>query len=95
MTTTKLKKTSARAESWIKGYFNSHYFSINQFYGRYSQNKARAESDCIDRMNSINGKGYKVLGGNSSFFTCGYLSDDENTLYIETHCNTFEIPLTD
>ena len=95
MTTTKLNKNTARAENWIKGYFNSHYFTIKQFYGRFSSRKGYAERDCIDRMNSINGKGYKVLGGNSSFFTCGYLSNDENTLYIETHCNTFEIDLRD
>lgn len=43
MTTTKLNKNTARAESWIKGYFNSRYFSINQFYGRYSNRKEYAE----------------------------------------------------
>lgn len=93
MNTTKLNKTTAKAEGWIRGYFNSHFYGVEQFYNRPSYNKIRAERDCIDRMNSINGRGYKVLGGNSSFFTCGYLSEDENTLYIETHCNIFEIDL--
>ena len=93
MNTTKLNRNNARAESWVKNYFNSSYYGVEQFYNRPSYNKIRAEKECINRMLEVNGKGYKVLGGNSSFFTCGYLSDDEKTLYIETHCNTFEIAL--
>lgn len=93
MNTTKLNRTTKRAENWIEGYFRSCYYSIDDFYNRPSYNKIRVEKECINRMLSINGKGYKVLGGNSSFFTCGYLSEDEKTLYIETACNTFEIAL--
>lgn len=91
--TTKLNKTTKRAESWIRAYNNSSYYSIDDFYKSCSSAKYRAEDDCKKRMLSIHGYGYKVLGGNSSFFTCGYLSEDGNTLYIETQCNTFEIAL--
>lgn len=93
MNTTKLNKNTKRAESWIDSYFRSTYASIDEFYNRASYNKVRAEKECINRMLEVNGKGYRVLGGNSSFFTCGYLSNDGKTLYIETACNTFEIAL--
>ncbi len=93
MNTTKLNKTTARAEGWINHYFNSDYYSVEQFYNRPSYNKIRAENGCINRMNSINGKGYKVLGGNSSFFTCGYMNETRDILYIETAYNIFEIDL--
>lgn len=95
MNTTKLNKNTEKARRWIDSYFKSHYFGIEQFYKNPSCNKVRAERDCINRMLSINGTGYKVLGGNSSFFTCGYMDKVQNTLYIETACNTFEIALTD
>ena len=93
MYTTKLNKTTKKAEAWIKAYNNSSYYGIDYFYKSCSSAKYRAETQCKDRMKSINGYGYKVLGGSSSFFTCGYLSEDGKTLYIETQCNTFEIAL--
>lgn len=93
MNTTKLNKTTARAERWIHAYNRANCYSVEDFYKSPSGCKIRAEKECLARMNSINGYGYRVLGGNSSFFTCGYKSEDGKTLYIETHCNTFEIAL--
>ena len=90
-----LNKNTQRAEWWIKTYFKSHYFSVNQFYKNCSSSKVQAERSCINRMIELNGHGYKVLGGNCMFFTCGYMDKTENTLYIETHENTYKIPLTD
>lgn len=90
---TKLNNTTQRAKNWIDSYNRADYTSVEQFYSRPSYNKIRAENYCLDHMREVNGYGYRVLGGNSSFFTCGYLSEDGNTLYIETHCNTFEIAL--
>ena len=93
MNTTKLNKSTERASRWINSYNRADYTSVEDFYSRPSYNKINAERKCLERMNSINGYGYRVLGGNSSFFTCGYKSEDGKTLYIETHCNTFEIAL--
>ena len=93
MNTTKLNRNNARAENWVNSYFNSSYYGVEQFYNRPSYNKIRAERECINRMLEVKGEGYRVLGGNSSFFTCGYLSNDSKILYIETACNTFEIAL--
>ena len=93
MKTTKLNNTTEKARNWIDSYKRADSTSVQDFYNRPSYNKIRAEMGCIDRMNSVNGYGYRVLGGNSSFFTCGYKSEDGKILYIETHCNTFEIAL--
>ena len=90
-----LNKNTQRAENWINAYFNSHYFSVNQFYKNCSSSKVQAERYCINRMHELNGHGYKVLGGNCFYFTCGYVDETENTLYIETSDNTYKIPLTD
>ena len=93
MFTTKLNNTTQRAKNWIDSYNRADYTSVEQFYSRPSSNKIYAEEKCLERMREVNGYGYRILGGSSSFFTCGYLSEDGNTLYIETHCNTFEIEL--
>ena len=93
MNTTKLNKTTARAENWIHAYNRANCYSVESFYKNPSSCKIRAERECLARMNEIDGYGYKVLGGNSSFFTCGYMSKDGKTLYIETACNTYEIAL--
>lgn len=93
MNTTKLNNTTKKASNWIGSYNRANYYSVEDFYKNPSCNKIRAERYCLDRMNEINGHGYRILGGNSSFFTCGYMSQDNKTLYIETACNTFEIAL--
>lgn len=90
---TKLNKTTQRAKNWIDSYNRADYTSVEQFYSRPSNNKIYAENKCLERMRELNGHGYRILGGNSSFFTCGYMSEDDSILYIETHCNTFEIEL--
>lgn len=96
MYTTKLNNTTKRAIGFIDSYnraINRKNYSVENFYSRPSYNKIRAENECINKMKSINGYGYRVLGGNSSFFTCGYKSENGDILYIETACNTYEIAL--
>ena len=90
-----LNRETERAKRWINSYNKSYFYSVKQFYCNPSQFKINAEMDCINRMVKMDGKNYRVLGGNSSFFTCGYMSKNEDTLFIETHCNTFAIPLHD
>lgn len=93
MYTTKLNKETKKAERWIDSYNRADCHSVEDFYSRPSYNKISAERKCIERMNEINGYGFRILSGNSSFFTCGYKSENGDTLYIETACNTFEIAL--
>ena len=93
MNTTKLNKTTKKAEKWINEYKNSFCYSVNNFYNRCSSEKIRAENTCKNRMMENNCHGYKVLNGNCSKFTCGYTTQDNKTLFIETVSNIFEIEL--
>lgn len=88
-----LNKTTQKAEKWISEYNKSNCYSVECFYGRCSSDKVRAEKECIERMNSIDGYGYRILNGNCFYFTCGYKSKNGDKLYIETASNTFEIEL--
>ena len=95
MNTTKLNKTTQKAEAWIKQYFNSSCFSVRDYYGRCSYTKLDIERRIRDRMVENDLIGYRVLNGNSFYFTVGYMDKSENILYIETSCNIFEIDLRD
>ena len=93
MNTTKLNKTTQKAEAWIKQYFNSSCFSVENYYGRCSQEKISIESRIRGRMVENDLIGYRVLNGNSFYFTVGYTDRTENILYIETVSNIYEIDL--
>ena len=93
MYTTKLNKTTQKAEAWIEQYFNSSCFSVKNYYGRCSQEKISIEQRIRDRMIENDLIGYRVLNGNSFYFTVGYTDRTENILYIETVSNIYEIDL--
>lgn len=93
MITIKLNKTTQKAENWIKQYFTSHCFSVRGYYGRCSDEKIRIESRIRDRMIENDLIDYRVLNGNTFYFTVGYTDRTENILYIETSCNIYEIDL--
>ena len=92
MQTTKLNNTTQKARKWINEYKNSFCTSVSNFYNNCSSAKIRAENMCKNRMLENNCHGYKVLNGNYSHFTCGYISHNK-TLYIETASNIYEIEL--
>lgn len=93
MNTTKLNKGTQKAERYIKMYENATCTSVMNFYSRPSYRKMAIEKELIKKMNDNKCYDYRVLGGNSTFFTCGYKAEDGKTLFIETACNTFEIAL--
>lgn len=90
---TKLNKTTQKAKRWIEQYFNSYCLSVQTFYKNCSSAKIEIEKEILAKMDSLECVCYRVLNGNCFYFTCGYLSLDKKTLYIETSCNTFEIAL--
>lgn len=93
MYTTKLNKTTQKAERWIKQYFASSCFSVRDYYGRCSYEKMKIEQKIRDRMVENDLIAYRVLNGNCFYFTVGYTDRTENILYIETSCNIYEIDL--
>ena len=93
MYTTKLNKTTKRAESWVKQYYNSSCFTVNDYYKHCSYEKIRIENKIKERIYNDKLCDYRVLNGNSFTFTVGYRDDRGDTLYIETAYNIFEIDL--
>lgn len=93
MTVTKLNKTTKRAESWINAYFDSSCYSVSDFYASSAYRKKSIESAIKNRLIYNNLIGYKVIYGNTFYFTCGYMSADKKTLYIETASKIYAIEL--
>lgn len=93
MNTTKLNKTTAKAKNWIDSYFQSSCFSVRDFYTSRVYRKESIEDAIKMKMRENNLHDYRIVSGNGFYFTCGYMDEAENILYIETHCNTFEIDL--
>ena len=62
---------------------------LEKVYGRYSNEKARADYHCRMMMESEGGHDYKIIGYNSSFFTVAWIAG--NALRVETAYNSFVI----
>lgn len=88
-----LNKTTQKAKRQIEAYFNSTCSSVLDFYSRPSQNKIYSEQKIREHMADGGFYGYRILGGNTSFYTCGCRTLDDKKLIIETAYNTFEIEL--
>ena len=93
MNTTKLNKTTQKASRWIEEYNSSYYYSVRDFYSSPVLRKQLIEDSIKRKMVEENCHGYKILNGNSSFFTCAYKNHDNTILYVETIGNTWEIKL--
>lgn len=93
MTTTKLNKTTKKAAKWIKEYFDSDCYSVSDCYASNVSRKESIERAIKTRLIDNHLIGYKVINGNCFYFTCGYMTADKKTLFIETYSNIFEIEL--
>ena len=75
-------------------YLKSTYYSVDDFYNNCSGYKRKAESNIKYRMSKTKGArsdSYRVIGGNSSHFTAGWLKEvDGNLIFVfETWQNTY------
>lgn len=86
----KISVNSKRGKQWKEAYLKSKYNSIYDLYRNPSNEKRYVESALIKIMHEEGGWNYKVLGGNSMMFTCGWLMNNGN-LRIETRYNSYEI----
>lgn len=93
MYTTKLNKTTQKAKNWIDSYFSSSCFSVRDFYTSRVYRKESIEDAIKMKMRENNLHDYRIVSGNGFYFTCGYMNESENILYIETAYNIFEIDL--
>ena len=68
---------------------------VADVYARPSIYKCIAERDILEYMHDENGYGYRVMSYNTSFFTVGYIiQNDEGKLFVyETAYNRYYLPL--
>lgn len=93
MIATKLNKTTKKAKRWITDYFNARCSSVSNFYASDVPNKESIENEIKARLSDNYLIGYKVINGNVFYFTCGYMTVDKKTLFIETASNIYRIEL--
>lgn len=86
-----LNKTTKKAGGWINAYARATKNSVYEFYRCPSSRKIQAEAIIRNKMQEEGGEHYRILGGNSSFFTCGYKVN--NKLVIFTGFDTYTIEL--
>ena len=84
-----------RQQQMVNNYYNSNMYNLSDLYKTCSFYKTRADYMIRNEMIENNGYNYKICGGNSCTFTCGYLMQKDNTtiLVYHTHCNRYEIVL--
>ena len=68
---------------------------VADVYARPSVNKLRAERNILDYMLFNDGYGYRVMSYNTSFFTVGYIiQNDEGKLFVyETAQHRYYLPI--
>ena len=88
---TVLNKNTKKAMGWIEAYTRASKTSVYEFYKCPSSRKIQAEAIIKNRMLENNGSNYKIMGGNCSFFTCGYMTDSK--LVVFTGFDRYEITL--
>ena len=85
----RIKKSSKAGSSYLYRYEHAEATSVEQFYKRPSSAKVCAEKECLKKMFTENGEGYKILSGNTFTFTAAWRTADG--LRIETCANSFLI----
>lgn len=80
----------------LRSYERSSTHNLYEAYERFSNKKAEAWEYCEELCKKHDGKGLKVLGANTNFFSAGFLFTDKDgnecLMYI-THTNDRKIVL--
>lgn len=81
----------AQKNQYLRRYAFSNCTSVKYFYRKPSILKYEAEEKLLVKMSNAGGHGYKILGGNCSQFSAGYIVSDKEGVYlvVETAYNTF------
>ena len=87
-----LRKSTQKAQRFIRSYERSDYTRLRQVYGSYSFAKEIAEYQCLQSMNVMGGSGFRIISHNSFGFSCGYIVDRESgtkALIVHTPSNVY------
>ena len=78
----RIKEESKKGQAFLARYERATAESVKQFYGRPSADKIRIEQRLRLVMQDEKGKGFKIIGGNTFYFTAAWLVS--NGLRVET-----------
>ena len=78
----RVKKESKKGQAFLARYERATAKSVKQFYRQPSADKKRIEQYLRLIMQDEKGKGFKIIGGNSFYFTAAWLVS--NRLRVET-----------
>ena len=84
-----------RRAYFVKKFMDSDCTSVKNYYINPSDKKVAIEQSIKRQMLARNGKRYRVLNGNTFYFTCAYVypKDDTWILVVETVSNHYELEL--
>ena len=88
----KLKRNTQKARIFIKEYWTSNRYNLDDCYNTYSYAKENAYDYCINKMNKMNGYDGRILSYNTFVFTYAFMTDD-NKLIVICPVNEYEIQL--
>lgn len=85
-----------RREYYVHKFMYSDCTSVMAYYVKPSDTKVSIEQGIKRQMLDRNGKRYRVLSGNTFYFTCAYAypKEDKWILVVETASNHLEYDLT-
>ena len=89
---TKLKRNTQKARIFIKEYWNSSRYNLDDCYNNYSYAKERAYDYCINKMQEMNGYDGRILSYNTFVFVYAFMTSD-NKLIVICPSNENEIQL--
>lgn len=69
---TTINANTRKGAEMIERYNESNMFRLSNAYGRYSTAKARAERECLRRMEADGGYGYRVISANTFSFSAAW-----------------------
>ena len=84
-----------RRAYFAKKFMDSDCTSVMNYYVKPSDRKVAIEQNIKSQMLARNGKRYRVLNGNTFYFTCAYVypKDDTWILVVKTVSNHYELEL--
>ena len=87
--------TKNQLKAKYQQYLKSPLLYVADVYARPSVNKCIAERNILNYMMNNDGYGYRVMSFNSSFFTVGYIiQNDEGKLFVyETAQHRYYLPI--
>lgn len=85
-----LNKYTARAENFIKRYWDSTSQSLSDVYTTHSSGKAIAWKNCFEKYHLEDGYRFRIISHNSMQFTCGWLINGGD-LRVETKDSSYII----